>query len=262
MLARPSQTGGRVLRVLEAIAHHQPVGTRLLARILGQDKSAIQRALTTLADEGWIHRDRDHAGRWRMAPRILAIADQAFGGYDLRHRARPLIERLRDDCGETVSLIALEENRLMIADVVESRAVLRVVPPLSVAVIADRSAAGRAILAHVPPMDRAGLLGREPDAALLRTYAETVRRGYAVSTGETDPAATAVGAVIIAFDGHPAGAVSIIGPSERIDRDRVETLGRLAAETARALSWGATGYRPVGAPDPTNDEHEPDRERG
>lgn len=236
MSAKPSQTGARVLKVLEALASHQPMGARALARLLDDDKSAVHRAITTLAEEGWVHRAAGKPGEWEVAPRIMAVADRAHGGYDLKRRARPALEKLRDDCGETVVLVVPDVIGLVVADVVESRALLRVVFPIGAVVATEVSAAGRAILSLLAPHHRAELLGKEPDPALLDIYAATRERGYAISERETDPGATSLGSALLDYDGHPCGAVCVIGPCERLDRTRFEAVGASLINTARALS--------------------------
>jgi IclR family acetate operon transcriptional repressor len=243
--AKPSQTGARVLKVLEALASHQPIGTRALARLLDDDKSAIHRAITTLADEGWVHRAQRKPSQWEVAPRIMAVADKAYGGYDLKRYARPTLEKLRDESGETVALIVSDATGLVVADVVESLEMLRVVPPIGAVVATERSAAGRAILSLLAPHHRAELLGQEPDEALLDICAVTRERGYAISERETDPGATSLGSALIAYDGHPCGAVCVIGPCERLDRTRFEAIGTLLINTARALSRGMTVFPAV-----------------
>ena len=54
MAVKRSQSASRVLSVLELIASRQPIGVSALAKLLDEDKSAVQRAIMTLADAGWI----------------------------------------------------------------------------------------------------------------------------------------------------------------------------------------------------------------
>jgi IclR family acetate operon transcriptional repressor len=228
------------LKVLEALASHQPIGARALARLLDDDKSAIHRALTTLAGEGWVQPAWGKPGRWEVAPRIMAVADKAYGGYDLKRRARPALEKLRDACGETVTLAVPDVIGLVVADVVESREMLRVVFPVGAVVATEVSAAGRAILSLLEPHHQAELLGGEPDEALLEICAATRERGYAISERETHPGASSLGTALLDYDGHPCGAVCVIGPCERLDRTRYDAVGALLIETARGLSHVAT----------------------
>ena len=54
MAVKALRSATRVLSVLEAVASLQPVGLAAVARHLDEDKSAVQRALATLAEDGWI----------------------------------------------------------------------------------------------------------------------------------------------------------------------------------------------------------------
>lgn len=236
MAVGSSQSGARILRVLEAIAFHQPIGVRALARLLEDDKSAIHRAITTLSNEGWIHTTDETPPRWEVSPRIVSIADKAFTGYDLKRRAKPVLQRLRDECSETVVLIVIEGSLLVVADVIESRRMLRWVPPIGSLAPPEKTAAGRAIIPYLDPARQMDILGREVDAELAAIYAETRARGYSISDRETSPVSASVGAPIFGADGLPSAVITIVGPSDRIAAAGHEHLGGLAMEAGAFLS--------------------------
>src|SRR5262245_53318949 len=120
MPVKPSQTATRVLLALEHIARHQPIGVRELSRLMDEDKSAVQRAIVTLADGGWIQAAPGPMTRWELTGHIHAIAQMGHGSNDLRRRARAALEDLRDQCGETVLLNVPDKDRFVVIDVVES----------------------------------------------------------------------------------------------------------------------------------------------
>ena len=235
MSVRRSQTGARLLRVLEAMAEHQPIGARALARLTGEDKSAIHRAIMTLADEGWVRPTAHAPIQWEVSPRILTVAERAHGAYALKRRVRAALERLRDDCGETVVLIVVDVKNFVVADVVESPAMLRVVPPIGSIVPSDLTAASRAILPYLSPERQAELLGRAPDRKLTQVLALTCKHGFAISERDTNPA---VAAPIIESDGQPRAAIAVIGPSERMTPERLKIFSELVVRTASTLSSG------------------------
>src|SRR5439155_1147897 len=96
MGVKPSQSGARILAALEKIALNQPMGISDLARALRANLSAVQRAVQTLADEGWIRPATGKPIRWELTPRIHTVSQHAYGGHDLRRRARRELEALRD----------------------------------------------------------------------------------------------------------------------------------------------------------------------
>lgn len=236
MSVKRSQSGSRILAVLEAIASHQPIGVRALARVLDEDKSAIQRALATLADSGWIRLTRDPPARWEVTAHILTVAHAALGSNDLRQRARPILERLRDETGETVLLAVPDIRNFVVADVIESRQMLRMVPHVGIVVSALNTATGRAMLPFMNRERQISLLGAEPDAQQLESFESTRARGYAVSEGEINVAATNLAAPIFEFDGTPTAAIVICGPKERLPPSRYDALGAQIIGAARELS--------------------------
>jgi DNA-binding IclR family transcriptional regulator len=233
-----SHSGSRILVVLEAIAGHQPIGVRALARLLQQDKSAVQRAVMTLADEAWIRPTREPPVRWEVTARIVTVANAALGSSDLRRRARPLLEQLRDDTGETVLLVVPDLQNFVVADVVESRQVLRMVPQLGILVGTRNTASGRAVLPFMDTARQVSLLGAEPDAPLLQSFEITRKNGYAVSDGEINPAATNIAAPIFELDGYPSGAIVVVGPRARLTPAQHEPIGKMLVRTAGELSRG------------------------
>jgi IclR family acetate operon transcriptional repressor len=236
MPVKRSHSAARVLTLLETVANQQPIGVRALAKLLNEDKSAVHRALMTLADQGWIRATSEAPVRWEVTARILAVAHVAHGGNNLLKRARPLLERLRDATNETVLLMLPDVHNFVVADVIESRQVLRVVLPIGNPVESRKTATGRALLPFLETRRQVELLGSEPDRQLLDSWAATRTRGYSVSEGEVDPATTTLAAPIFDYDSQPLGAVAISGPRERLPRSVQKTIGGLIVKTAQELS--------------------------
>jgi IclR family acetate operon transcriptional repressor len=215
--------------MLEAIAERQPLGGSELARATGIDKSAAHRLAVTLHRARWL--DRTHEGRWRIAPALARLALRASTAT-LVSELRPRMEALRDETGETVMLVAIEDARLRVREVVESRHPLRIAAPVGSALPLIRSSAARAIAAHLPPDELAALRRAHPalddDSALAR-----VRRcGWAVNDREIVEEARVVGAPVLSADGYPLAALIVSGPTSRISAARMKQLGPLVARAA------------------------------
>ena len=236
MTVKRSRSAVRVLAVLEAIARLQPVGVSTLARELDADKSAAQRAIMTLSDEGWICAAPGSPTRWQLTARILTVAHLALSGSDLRRRARGTLESLRDQSGETVLLTVQDMQAFTVLDVVESRQMLRAVPHIGMAVPLRGSASGRAMLPYMNDQRRIQILGEPPDAGLLDEFAATRKRGYSVSKGEIAADSTTIAAPILELDGQPCAAVAITAPSARLPVAHHRTIGAMLHAAARALS--------------------------
>ena len=236
MTVKRSQSASRVLAVLETIARHQPIGVSTLARELGADKSAVQRAIMTLADDGWIHPAAGAPTRWQLTARILAVAHMGHSANDLRQRARSTLEALRDESGETVLLTVQDMLGFVVIEAIESRHMLRTVPHIGMAVPARGSATARAMLPYMTQERQTQLLGKPPDAALLNVFAVTRTRGYSVSEGEVTAGATTIAAPILEVDGRPSAAIVVSAPSGRMPASNHGRIGAMVCRAARSLS--------------------------
>jgi IclR family acetate operon transcriptional repressor len=220
--------------LLEAVAEHQPVGVSDLARIIRIDKSAAHRLAVTLHAAGWLDKTAD--GRWRVAPDLSLLARRA-GGRSLVTTMRPVLEQLRDDTGETVILVSIEHDRLLVLDAAESRHALRISPPGPHLPLRHSSAA-RAVAAYLPAEELAAL--REIDSSLdERTLSEVRHRGWAMNDREIVSDTRVVGAAVRGADGLPLAAVIIAAPTSRVGLDDMRRIGEHLATTIRATTTTA-----------------------
>jgi IclR family acetate operon transcriptional repressor len=233
-----SQSASRVLSVLELVAAHQPVGVSALARLLDDDRSAVQRAVMTLADAGWIRAAPEPPVRWELSAHLFTIAHLPDSASDLSQRARPVLEALRDETGETAFLAIPDVSRFVVIAMVESPHALRMASRVGQVILPQDSATGRAFLPYAEAARQAEMLGRAPTAADLAEFAATRARGYGLSAGDVMPGATNLGAAIFDSRGEPVAALVVSGPSERLTPARHDAVGALVARSAASLSRG------------------------
>jgi IclR family transcriptional regulator, acetate operon repressor len=238
MPVKPSQSGARILAALEKIAQNQPVGVSELARLLDTNIAAAQRAIATLADEGWIRAAPGSPTRWELTALIHAVAQHAHGSSDLRRRARGLLEQLWRDTGESVLLIVPVHGKFIVVDVLESSHYVRTAPPVGLIVPAKASATAWAMLPYMTAEQQLEFIGEPPGEETCRRFAETLERGYAVSRGDVFAGSTNVAAPIFEMDGRVAGAVLISVPNDRAGESEEARLGAMVRATAQTLSRG------------------------
>jgi IclR family acetate operon transcriptional repressor len=254
MAVKRSQSASRVLGVVELIAAHQPIGVTGLARLAGEDKSAIQRAVMTLADAGWIRSAPEPPVRWELSAHLFTISRLSHSANDLRQRARRTLEALRDATGETVFLAIPDIGRFVVIEVVESAHTLRAALRVGEIISIRGAATARAVLPYLSAERLKTFLQSEPlDPADAAEFASARTRGFGVSADGVMSGSTVVAAPIFDSDGQPMASIGISGPSERIPPDRHVQIGDLAVTAARGLSRGVprpqapVGERPVAA---------------
>jgi DNA-binding IclR family transcriptional regulator len=239
--------------ILECFADAETVSFNDVCKGARLSKSTAHRFLTVLEKRGLVVRNPWSQG-FRVGPMILRLGAVSTNSGYLQELAAPLMRELRDRCGETVVLtIRVGDHRVALLQY-ESTQQLRRRVDLGKPFPIYLGGAGKAMLAHADPEDRARVLAamaREPitpftptDPDLMAMELERVRRrGYGVSDNEYILGVISIGAPVFDRSGHVIAALSITGPNSRITQ---ETLPRHVAdlqETSRKLS-AQLGYMP------------------
>lgn len=241
-------TVARIAAVLEALATTDGgVGVRALARESGIDRSAVGRLLRQLADLG-LAVPAEVPGRYTIGPRLFAIAGAVTSRDELRAAARPALEALGARFNETSYLAALEGERVVYRDVVESTQPVRYVAELGVPSPLHAGAAGRSILAGMSDPAFASWLATSelerltPDtltdrvALAARLHADRIR-GYAASHGERIAGGAAVAAPFVDATGRVRGSLVVTCPEARLPVAREAEIAAVLVVMARQLSW-------------------------
>ncbi|MEU0192957.1 IclR family transcriptional regulator [Streptomyces afghaniensis] len=242
----------RSLRILEAVAQHQPVTVGELTKLFGLPKSTVQRTLVTLAEAGWLRASRKDTTRWEIGARVLAVRPAALQGSSLFAAAREPMVRLRDTVNETIHLSVPDALQCMVVvDRVDCSHAVRTFHTVGDTSPLHATATGRAVLAHLPKQDVEELIAQglerysdttptDPDG--LRTELDRIRAdGYAVNRNQYRPDVCAIAAPVLDEDGTPLATVAISMPDSRYDADRLPEWGRLVADAAAEITGRRLG---------------------
>ena len=156
---------------------------------------------------------RDDEGRFTLGLRLIALGNAAAGDLSIAQIARPALEALRDDTGESVQLYLRDGERRVCALSLESPHGLRTIVGLGASLPLDRGSAGRILLG---------------DPA-------SWRRGWAESVEEREPGVASVSAPLLDRAGRVLAAVSVSGPIPRTTRAPGRRYGGRVAAAARAV---------------------------
>lgn len=103
----------KVLDILEHVAAaRQPVSVSDLARATGFTVSTAYRLVQTLVARGYVDQQDGHRN-YVLGTRIYQIAGAYLHGSDLATLARPHLEALRDELGETVYLVIFSQGEIV-----------------------------------------------------------------------------------------------------------------------------------------------------
>jgi DNA-binding IclR family transcriptional regulator len=192
--------------LLDALAAG-PLALAELPAATGLPRATAYRLATALEGHGLVRRDGD--GRFRLGLRLVSLGRAAAEGFPLAEAARPVLERLRDQTGESVQLYVRSGDGRVALESLESGHGLRWIVPVGAVLPLDRGSAGRVL---------SGAGG---------SWVESVE--------EREKGVASVSAAVHTADGEVVAAVSVSGPVDRLTRSPGRRYGRAVAAAARAI---------------------------
>ncbi|MBK9971883.1 MAG: IclR family transcriptional regulator [Acidimicrobiaceae bacterium] len=155
----------KALQVLQAFSYEHPVmGVSELGRKLAMGKSSVHRVLSTLAEQGFVVKTEDD--RYRLGLKLHELGQLVVSSLELRQVAHAPLERLHNECGETVHVGVLEGTDVMYVHRMEAQSTLRTF-----------SRVGRRVPAHTTSSGKCLLAFGEPEATALVVRAGLQRIG-------------------------------------------------------------------------------------
>jgi DNA-binding IclR family transcriptional regulator len=233
-----------VLRVLEDGPDTLPLTA--LADRAGLSVSTTHRLVRALCDAGILRQDVQ-TERYGFGPRLVALGQRAEASLGLA-TARPALERLAIDSGESVNLGVLDGAEVVVLLCIPSTQRLRFDQEAGSRVPAHASAMGKSLLAFGDPSAEA--VDRLPDLAALTGHSITSRRklrtelaavreqGWSLNDEEREAGVRTVAAPVLGADGRARAAIAVQGPTVRMTDERLPELEALVQATAATVAKG------------------------
>jgi DNA-binding IclR family transcriptional regulator len=251
-----SETAGvqsveRALAILDILARTGEAGVTGIAGELGVHKSTAFRLVTTL-ERGRLVEQTDSRGKYRLGVGVLRLAGATTARLDVVQEARPISRQLAAATGETVNVAVLANKSALYVDQVAGSSSLQPHNWVGQHIPLHATSNGKVLLSGLTEDEIVDTLGSLApfttdtitDLAQLTKEVEIVReRGYATAVDELEVGLTAVAAPIRNAHGDVIAALSVSGPSFRLDAARLEEVVPLLLDAVREVShrlgWGA-----------------------
>lgn len=199
----------KVVAVLNAVVD-SPVALAELQTRTGLPRATVHRLAAALEQHGLLRRDAE--GRFELGLALVPLGHAAAERLPLVEIARPVLEALRTDTGESVQLFVREGAQRRCVLSLESPHGLRWIVPQGTLLPLDVGSAGRVL------------------------SGELSKRGWIQSVGEREADVASVSAPVVAVDGSILAAVSVSGPIERLTRQPGKCFGGAVVAAAERIS--------------------------
>lgn len=237
----------RALALLDALSQRGPdLALGEISQLLKLHKSTAHRLIMVLERHRLLERN-SRTGRYRLGLKLFELGTKAVSQLDLREQARPFLERVVLETGETVHLCIYDDGEVVYVDKIEPARSVRLASSVGRRNPAYCTAVGKAIMAFLPEervedaVQKHGLrpLTRKTVSTLVELKAELDQireRGYAIDDEENEEGVCCVGAVVRGFEGEPVAAISVSGPTFRLGKEKVAMIAQSVIVAADGLS--------------------------
>jgi IclR family acetate operon transcriptional repressor len=223
------------------VESNEPVSIRQIAEETGQSRSTAHRTLQRLAEEGMV--EQAESGSYRLGSRVLEFAARVLGRSSIVNLADSICEELVELTNETayVALLSHDRGHGVHVHRVDSTEPLRFLLPRGAQFPLYAGAAGKAILAFLPPSSIPEELteitpNTVTDPQALERELETIRRqGYSVTYEERVRGASGVGAPL-RVRGQVYGSLTLSVPMARVPDEGLDAFGPIVASFAERIS--------------------------
>lgn len=242
----PIQVSDRIFRTIELLAKSGPSGLLEISNELELNKSTVHRILNSLICMDYVKQDAD-TSKYSLTFKICRLSNQILSQNNLIDIARPYIQDLADQTGETVHLVQMEGINAVYIDKVEApHNSVRMVSMVGKTIPLYCSGVGKAILADMED-DKILQIWEQSDlqsytANTVTDYAafqeviSTIRKnGYAMDNEEMEIGVRCIAVSLGSVHHKFPYAISISAPKDRMRDKQITQYKKLLLNTKKQL---------------------------
>nr|WP_174825882.1 MULTISPECIES: IclR family transcriptional regulator [unclassified Ruegeria] len=227
-------TIGKACDVLDQVAAFQrPVRFAELLDSSEFPKATLYRFLQSLTNQGMLSYDPDRQ-TYMPGLRLVRLAHSAWTQSSLAPIARPFLDALSRETGETVHLAQMDAGQVLYVDKRNATQPIEMYSQAGKVGPAYCTGVGKAMMAYLASDALDDAVSQQSyhrftektlaSEDALRADLDLIReRGYAIDDEEHEPGIICVACPILTASGRMLGAISVTGSTERMNFNQLET---------------------------------------
>lgn len=246
----PVQSAERIFNVLEAVAKAGSIGLMELSNHLDLHKSTTHRLLTSLSYMGYVEQD-DETNKYRLTFKILELSGNFLAKVDIVSIAHPYLEKLANQCQETVHLVQRSGTNVVYIDkispLISRDTSIRMGSQVGLARPMYCSAVGKSILSNmtadeVKDVWNNSTIEKKTENTiisfekLLKELEQVRYKGYALDNEENEIGVRCIGTCIFNHQKQAKYAFSISAPVSRLSDEKIAEFKEYVLDVKRELS--------------------------
>jgi DNA-binding IclR family transcriptional regulator len=237
----------KALDIIDAVSKLGNAGIREISSKTGFPPATTHRIAATLAKRRFFNQD-PVTKHYSLSLRFLELGTKVQQQFDLPTIARPHLQKLMSETGESANLAIGDGDSVVYLDQVQNdKSMLKIFTRLGSRVPLYSTGVGKMLLSRWNKTEldaylkRTQLIPYTPNTLIRRNQIleeldRISARGFAVDNEEMEAGVRCVAALVFDHRQQVAAAVSISGAAMRITPDRTENFGEIVKQCALDIS--------------------------
>jgi len=226
--------------------HNEEMRIKDLAEIMKMEQSTVHRFLLTLEHLGYVEQIEKN-GKYRLSLKLFEIGNNLIQSLDLHSQSLPVLHELNKKMGETVHLVVLDKGEAVFVNKLATYPTLVTYSYIGKRAYAHCIASGKVLLAYLPQDELDKIIKEKglpqftsntiTNVEVFKNHLARIREeGVAYDFGELEPLVNCVAAPVKNHAGEVIAAVSVSGPANRLDKNRLREISAEVKEAAKIIS--------------------------
>ncbi|MBM7634390.1 IclR family transcriptional regulator [Geomicrobium sediminis] len=243
------QSIDRAMRVLDLLKeHHFGLGVTELSHRLGVAKSTVHRIVSSLEAHGYVKQEPGN-GNYRLGLKFLEMQQYVLKQMEITSIARPFLDELSREANEIVHLVEQQDYEVVYLDKVEQHSnTIRIYSRVGRRAPMHCTGVGKVLLSHFSEAKLEQYFQQVPNRQKYTDYTVTTEKeikhaitrikgaGYSIDNEEHERGIRCVAAPVYNHVGEVNYGVSVTGPLDRMDDNKVKHVVELLTNSCRQIS--------------------------
>ncbi|MEA4847643.1 MAG: IclR family transcriptional regulator [Clostridiaceae bacterium] len=244
------QSVNRAIQIIRCFEDNEELGVTEIGRMIGLHKSTAFGLISTLEANKLLEKN-DNTGKYKLGLELFRLGTKV--NSTLRHIAIPYLEQLVRMYQETVNLVVIDDLYVIYLEKVESTRSMHISTMVGGRLPLYCTAVGKAMMANLPGGELENKLDRMEfikytdkticdKGSIMESLERDRRNGYSEDNEELEIGLSCIAAPIYNHFNIPFAAISLSGPTFRMNKSFRKEIGLTLIKYTREISV-KLGYR-------------------
>lgn len=235
---------GRAIAILDCFKEIEELGVTEISNRIGLHKSTTFNIISTLEHYRYLEKN-ENTGKYHLGIELFRMGTKVHAS--LRKIVAPYLEKLVSQFKETVNLVTRDSNHVIYLEKIESPHSMRISTTEGSRLPINTTAVGKAILAGLPDDELMEVINRiqfvkftDHTVCNKKKFYENIQKvralGYAEDFEELEIGLTCVASPIFNHTGKSFAAISVSGPTSRMNNDVRKEISKVLMEVTQEIS--------------------------